>query len=187
MNYTDFAPRRKVFEHRGSKIYYPLKLMMLKSYLKKRIQITYEANYSIIPHWNPTFEKRRFGWFSSWLMVNWQNISSGKFQAFDSASRLSSLPEWNWTTHLQKDSWGKLGLTGWLGMSVRLPFANNHRYLDPPIMEELLAGYHVKPIGQCAWILRVAGLQRTRFGPTPTGNGEVNKIGFYGWGIWQRI
>ncbi len=109
--------------------------------MKKRIQFTYEANYSI-SH-DPTFEEKEI-----WLVLHGYGQLAEyfirKFQAFDSPSRLFVAPEGTNYTYLD----GLIGRVGanWMTRHEReTAIANNHRYLDS-LMEELLAGYQVKPI-----------------------------------------
>lgn len=109
--------------------------------MKKRIQFTYEANYSITH--DPTFEEKEI-----WLVLHGYGQLAEyfirKFQAFDSASRLFVAPEGTNYTY-QEGFRGRVG-ANWMTRHEReTAIANNHRYLDL-LMEELLAGYHVKPI-----------------------------------------
>lgn len=109
--------------------------------MKRRLQFTYEANYSI-SH-DPTFEESEI-----WLVLHGYGQLAEyfirKFQVFDSPSRLFIAPEGTNYTY-QEGFRGRVG-ANWMTRHEReSAIANNHRYLDR-LMEELLAGYQVKPI-----------------------------------------
>jgi predicted esterase len=108
--------------------------------LKKRIQFLYEANYSV-SH-DPTFEEKEI-----WIVLHGYGQLAEffirKFQSFDSPSRLFIAPEGTNYTYLEGFK-GRVG-ANWMTRHEReIAIANNHRYLDQ-LMDDLLAGYSVKP------------------------------------------
>ena len=108
--------------------------------MKKRIQFTYEATYSVSHE--PSFEEKEI-----WLILHGYGQLAEffirKFLVFDSPSRLFVAPEGTNYNYLEGFG-GRVG-ANWMTKHEReAAIANNHRYLDQ-LMDQLLSGFHAKP------------------------------------------